>query len=524
MQKFNHPLHSRTGLRVSCVMLLMAASIGVGAQAQDPDAVYRLLRRTYSQAADGSIDVRVRKELTLYRNRAITAYADKGETFIVYNPASEQVTINESYTVRADGKHVLTPSNAVLHQLPAGCADCGRYNHLRELAIIHTALEPKATIVLDYTLHHQGEELLDVFDLQQDCPVERYELVIGKGFEFATKHPNLKPDADGRVLLTNIEQRPADAYRPESSYRCAVRRGGNVPMPSCHQPVLLAQPLLAELFENSAEAYLVKIYNYVMDVVHTQTIEPTRLNFQVSTADATLSSGCGTAQDKAVLLATLINQAGTLLHGEQAKENLSAYVEQIDRDDLFASQVPTVTATDGAGHTYVCRLDKKELLRTDEAPHIETIVGAKDPYYTEVKSGTSWKKVKKIGDQHAELADGYSHWHLNRLDLALVGLDMKQLASDRKTPLYIASRRELTDTISCSVEDNGHLVGAPVSLNRQESGVGSAYLSIREEGGHINVMARLVVEPGTYKGKDYQRLRSMLAEWVGQLDIYTKRK
>ena len=51
------------------------------------DAEYNLIRRTYKVNNDGSLDISYRKEIKLIRNRAITAYADKGETFILYNPS-----------------------------------------------------------------------------------------------------------------------------------------------------------------------------------------------------------------------------------------------------------------------------------------------------------------------------------------------------------------------------------------------------------------------------------------------------
>ena len=113
-----------------------------------PDAVYKLIRKSWKQLPDGSIEIRYRKELTLYRNRAITAYADKGETFIEYNPAFEELVINECYTIRPDGSKVQTPANAFVEQLPSGCADCGRYNGIREMAIVHTGLEYNCTIAV----------------------------------------------------------------------------------------------------------------------------------------------------------------------------------------------------------------------------------------------------------------------------------------------------------------------------------------------------------------------------------------
>ena len=92
------------------------------------DAVYNLIRRQYTVNTDGSIDIRYRKEIKLLRTRAITAYADKGETFILYNPAIDRLSINESYTLLPNGSRVQTPKNAFIDQLPGGCADCGRYH------------------------------------------------------------------------------------------------------------------------------------------------------------------------------------------------------------------------------------------------------------------------------------------------------------------------------------------------------------------------------------------------------------
>ena len=134
---------------LTSITLLMAFA----AIAQSPDAEYNLIRRSYRVNNDGSMDIRFRKEITLLRNRAITAYADKGETFITYNPAFESLTINECYTIDAKGQKVVTPQNAFVLQLPGECTDCGRLNDIREMAIVHTGLEYNCTIVLDYTLH-----------------------------------------------------------------------------------------------------------------------------------------------------------------------------------------------------------------------------------------------------------------------------------------------------------------------------------------------------------------------------------
>ena len=137
------------------IITLAVATIAM-AQSKQPDAEYNLIRRSYKVNSDSTMELRFHKEIVLLRNRAITAYADKGETFITYNPAFETLTINECYTIRPDGTKVNTPQNAFVLQLPSECANCGRLNDLREMAIVHTALEYNCTIVLDYTLKRRN--------------------------------------------------------------------------------------------------------------------------------------------------------------------------------------------------------------------------------------------------------------------------------------------------------------------------------------------------------------------------------
>ena len=95
------------------------------ANAQQPDAIYKLLRYEWTVNADGTSDYHYRHEVQILRNRALTAYADKGETFVVYNPDLEEVTINEVYTLQLDGTRIDMPQNAFIYQLPSECADCG---------------------------------------------------------------------------------------------------------------------------------------------------------------------------------------------------------------------------------------------------------------------------------------------------------------------------------------------------------------------------------------------------------------
>ena len=106
----------KTALFVLTIMLCAIA------YAQGPDAVYRLLRQEWVVNSDCTSDYHYLHEVQILRNRALTAYADKGETFVVYNPDMEELTVNEVYTLRADGSRVDMPQNAFVYQLPAECA------------------------------------------------------------------------------------------------------------------------------------------------------------------------------------------------------------------------------------------------------------------------------------------------------------------------------------------------------------------------------------------------------------------
>ena len=173
------------------------------------NAEYNLIRRTYTINDNGSIDIRFRKEIKLLRNRAITAYADKGETFILYNPAIDQLTINESYTIRKDGSRVETPQNAFIDQLPSQCENCGRYNGIRERAVIHTALEYDCIIVLDYTIHRKRTYLNEEIILSEDCPIKEYEIIVDapKGSLFSFYSNDSKVKSFRKILQRGIWRR-----------------------------------------------------------------------------------------------------------------------------------------------------------------------------------------------------------------------------------------------------------------------------------------------------------------------------
>ena len=84
------------------------------------EAEFGKLHKTYILHTDGSQEMRVQKELTLFTHTAMNRLY--GESFIVYNPEFQELKIHESYTRQKDGNIVKTPENAFVEVLPSAAA------------------------------------------------------------------------------------------------------------------------------------------------------------------------------------------------------------------------------------------------------------------------------------------------------------------------------------------------------------------------------------------------------------------
>lgn len=183
-------------------VLALLLSMALTAQAA-PEARFGKLSKTYTLHADGSQELRVQKELTLYTHAAMNSLY--GETFIVYNPQYQQLEIHESYTRQKDGTIIRTPANAFVEVLPSAAANAPAYNGLKEMVVVHTGLELGATICLDYSIKSQAGYLPE---LDICCPIK--ELSPIDEFTFRIEVP------EGKTLhyeLLNASARPAEANK-----------------------------------------------------------------------------------------------------------------------------------------------------------------------------------------------------------------------------------------------------------------------------------------------------------------------
>ena len=162
------------------------------------EAEFRKLSKTYTLRADGSQEVRVQKELTLFTHAAMNSLY--GETFIVYDPNFQKLEIHESYTRQKDGNVIKTPTNALVEVLPSAAANAPAYNRLKEMVVVHTGLELGATIVLDYSIVSKAGYLpeLDVCcPVKELSPIKEYTFRLnvpaGKAVHYELLNASAKP-------------------------------------------------------------------------------------------------------------------------------------------------------------------------------------------------------------------------------------------------------------------------------------------------------------------------------------------
>ena len=461
--------------------------------AQTPDAVYKLLRQEWTVNADGSSDYRYRHEVQILRNRALVAYADKGETFVVYNPDLEELTVNEVYTIQKDGTRIDMPQNAFVYQLPSQCADCGRFNHIRELAMIHTGMELGCTIVVDYTIHRRYNLLNRTVDIVRECPVEQLEIRVevpeGQELNVQLNDPEViafnpivnQTATTYRLKANNVPQMFIDSYLPAKERLYPILHFYNgIPefTPAFDRQGLIDARDVAYRHIDSEDIRqnIVAIQNYVIDNVHLNDLDPAMLGYTHSTAAEVWQSGCGTATDKAVLLAAMLNQVGY-----SARVIGDAY-------DEVGVMVDTLE--------YHLSVRKKSSM----------------VLYGEAKDEVKSVKVNGTHDAVLDtLVDGFFRFKMP----VIVGsptVRVANMALVRTAPLQSAAC-DINSDVTYLLPQGVKLVGGNINRKLDIQGLGSVKVSIRQSGKKLRVVRNLKLDKSLIPADDYEGYRSLMTIW-----------
>lgn len=477
---------------------LIAISFGMIASEQ-PDAIYKLLRRQYTLNQDGTMDINFRKEITIIRNRALTAYADKGETFITYNPEFEELTINESYTLTADGHKVETPANAFVKQLPEECANCGRYNNIVEMAIIHTGMEYNCTIVLDYTIHRKEILRSDVFTMQMDCPVEKYEIIYDHGgrviqFDVPKVGSPVQDQHSFHWIATNIPQKSGESYTsPHDPYQVGVKFRTFI-KPEIARAIPEAENILGELYKEDTMAYILAIRDWVRDNIHLNPMSPALTNYQATPAEKVFHSNCGNLLDQYVLLVAMLRHVGF----EADLDN-----DAFDEGYFLPQQLRVSVMFDGMPY----------LLALNNRPaHVKN--GAQELDKIKKSNSILTLSPDRIGENFYSINLPFGQSEL---------FNPTQLPTQRTQPIFL---RPTTEHHEYTIHlDGDYKLLKPVKIKYTKGNIGKIEYIIKQvNDSTLSVVRHLELLSSQIEPRQYAGFRKMIIDWNSHREIILQKK
>jgi len=305
------------------------------AQNQNEDAIYTKLVKEYTLKPDGSTEFHLEKQLKLLSQMSFNRLY--GETFIVYNPQYQKLSINKAFTVTADGKTVKTPNNAFNEVLPSAAANNADFNQMREMVVTHTATETGAVIHLDYSLTSNkdfipflmGKELVG-----ENSPVE--ELIIkikmpaGKPLNYqlynSTQQPkkqkegkmdvyqwvfrNVAPLSNENFQEWNMNSIPRLIFS-STDMKTAIQWMTSKPgFNAGLTPAIKAK--VDELLkgENNDVNKMLKVQSLVATEISSIPLPMASYGYNPRTPERVWNSNGGTKLEKAILLSAILNYAG----------------------------------------------------------------------------------------------------------------------------------------------------------------------------------------------------------------------
>ena len=309
--------------------------------AQPSEADFLLLQKDYVLYPDGSSDMRCRQKVKY--NTHFSFNRLYGETFIVYHPQRQRLTINESYTVQAGGNKTVTPPNAFNEVLPRFATGAPAHSHLREMVVTHTGLEIGATAYLDYTLHTEAgymPELDRCLALQEESPVREYRVTVtapdAKKLAYqlhgAKQNPKItRKDGVTRYewIFKNVPASSRELYQPEdrrnvphlifstwTSQQAALQwlagqmNSGDV---GEIQAVFGKIPV-REKDESDPIYRLTNAYRYLTDNIACTPVPAEHAGYRFRDAAQVVRQAYGTAGEKAALLLAIARDLGIDAH------------------------------------------------------------------------------------------------------------------------------------------------------------------------------------------------------------------
>ncbi|MFW6019458.1 MAG: DUF3857 domain-containing protein [Bacteroidales bacterium] len=403
------------------VFIFLTGSNQVFSEEYSHDAVYHELKKEYTLNEDGSIEFHYYKKLELKTHHAF--HQKYGETFIVYNPKYQDLTINKSITTMADGTEVPAPDNAFNEVLPRQAKNAPAYNHLREMVVTHTGLQKGAVIELDYTITSKAgfyPLLMNREILSKEIPVKKMEIIanIPKGATLNHQTIGLRTspetsEKDNRKQFTwkfsNLKTHPSEPYSPETYQFLPMLEfsTGNIAkeMASLNKKVKEDsknfQSQMKEVERNIEELagasnkteHIYSLYNFIKENINHYKIDPEYYTFKPRPADKVLQSNGATNLEACQLLAKMLQY----LDIEAQVVYVFSHHISFNEKNLLAPEFPMVHIEHGKENLFLnpfYSLDKNPLMYNENL----------SAYFMEGERAGKIIPVKKFRDNNFTLS------------------------------------------------------------------------------------------------------------------------
>lgn len=511
-------------LITTCLLLLVCTTM-----AAQSEADFKKLSRTYTLHADGSMELRCQKELTLHTHIAMNSLY--GETFIVYNPQYQSLKFHTTYTKQADGTIVKVPENAFNEVLPRNAADAPAYNHLKEMVVTHTGLELGATIYLDYSvLTKPGYyPALDICEtLQELSPVKEYTVNIivpaGLPLNYFLSGSKVKPiisNINGskqyQWILKNIPAASQAQFKPLNNSAVPCLAATTYPSNEAaltawrHQCDLSlndeSKAFVKSLSEeaNSQDELISRLHDYVVKQISTVNLSPEDTGYKLRNNNDVLRSSYGTPAEKTVLLMTMLQSTGlkpeliVIYPPEQVTGLKSIREFSVRCNEKYLSAVRSSNFIPKRGE-----LDKLLSVSNDQIIPLE------------IKAhpvvNTTERKIPASELQARSGNAPYFVYTLPTENLGVKSWGMDRLNSQRKEVLEIPHLTNDVYSYFITLPEGMTMQTLPTEINQTES-FGKLNISIRLQDSIIMVNRSIELNKLQIMPNEYNAFRNMINTW-----------
>lgn len=506
------------------VSVLMLVAALPGKAAPKCEAQFDKLHKSYTLNPDGSQELRVRKQLTLFTHTAMNE--TYGESFIVYDPTYQELVIHESYTVQNDGTVIQTPANAFVEVLPSSAANAVAYNYLKEMVVVHTGLELGATIFLDYSVITKAGALpaLDIFEpVEELSPIKEYVLSIsvpsGTPLHYQLLNGKTEPsvtDADGVMNVTwtlkNVNPSPRSlAVSVESGNLQAVTATTfatrdevlNVLRTQVYSPD--DEAVKAVLRKLESERDRSSIVNKIARYVNDMALSPLTLaetGYRVRPAAEVIGSAYATAAEKAFLGDALMQATG------------------MSHDIWLTFPVTEDPAAAGLASlkSIACNPiseDKTHMAMMTLPGYVAVCTLAGEPVKTEAGYELDVTDALEIAsDKGVDLGNGYRAYYLNAKSSRWLSEVYAKTTSNTTRPVNLLLPSLPHERLECvlDVEEGMAPVALPEPLDL-ENGIGSVKVSVLDEGGKLTIVRELQIVKQLIAPEEYPMYYALMEAW-----------